>query len=234
MSTCLCLFLKVPLPGQVKTRLAAGIGARRAAELYRAFLLDTLAWAARFPVSNRRVEYSPPSLEAICAALLPPVRRPWDLHPQAEGDLGDRLHAAFSAMFRAGYQRCVIIGTDCPLLGPREMRLAFRALESADLVLGPSLDGGYYLVGLRRPAPSLFEAMPWSTERVFELSMRRAESSGMTTTTLPCLGDIDTVGDLPALYSELVLRWRAGKAPFPIHTFRTLQWQVFRPYRRRR
>lgn len=231
MSTCLCIFLKAPRPGHVKTRLAATIGADRAAELYRAFLLDTLAWATRFPASDRRIEYSPRGREAAVKAIVPDRARPCSFHPQVDGDLGARLHAAFSAMFRAGHRRCVVVGTDCPTLGPHDVRLAFKALESADLVLGPTFDGGYYLVGLSRPAPQLFDNMPWSTERVYDLTVARATESGLRRRTLRTLADVDTASDLGPLYAELVSRRGSGQLPFPVQTFRLLECLLPRDHR---
>ncbi len=225
MSNCFCVFLKAPRPGHVKTRLAATIGAKRAAELYRAFLLDTLAWVSRLSGCDRRVEYTPRQDEALCRTLLPRGGG-FSFHPQVDGDLGERLRATFSAMFAAGHQRCVVIGTDCPTLGPREARLAFRALESTDVVLGPTLDGGYYLVGLRRPAPELFESIPWSTDRVLGLTLERAAAAGLVTRALRTLSDVDSASDLAPLYRELVSRWRERQHSFPVWTFRTLEWRM--------
>ena len=225
MSNCLSVFLKAPRPGYVKTRLAATIGAGRAAELYRAFARDTLAWATRLSACDRRVDYTPLSGENLCRAMLPEGGA-CSFHPQVDGDLGERLRASFSAMFEGGYERCVIIGTDCPTLGPREARLAFRSLESADVVLGPTFDGGYYLVGLRRPAPGLFEDIPWSTDRVLDRTLERAAEAGLETRALRTLSDVDSARDLAPLHEELVRLWRARRRPFPVRTFRALEWRM--------
>ena len=225
MSNCLCVFLKAPRRGRVKTRLAATIGAGPATELYRAFVLDALDWATRLAGCAHRIDFSPPEDESLCRALLPDGAD-CGVHVQVDGDLGRRLDASFTAMFEAGHRRCVIMGTDCPTLGPRQVRRAFRALETADVVLGPTLDGGYYLVGLRRPAPELFRDIPWSTERVLALTLRRAAVSHLDVHALETLSDVDSATDLAPLRSELLARWRRGSRPFPLRTFRTLEWNL--------
>ena len=219
------MFLKAPQPGKVKTRLAAVIGPRRAADLYRAFVVDTLSWVTRFPIATQRVDFSPISESARCKELLPPGTS-CELHPQVDGDLGQRMEGAFRSMFDSQHKRCVIIGTDCPMLTPRIVRTAFKTLEQDDVVLGPTEDGGYYLIGLRKPAPTLLRNMKWSTDRVCSTTCRRAHAAGLRTTLLPKLADVDVVADLPQLYSELLSRWSDFGGTFPTETFRYLEWQL--------
>ena len=120
-----------------------------------------------------------------------------DYYPQGEGDLGVRMEGAFRDAFSRGAGRVVLVGTDCPGLDAPVMRAAFAALRRKDLVLGPATDGGYWLIGLRRPAPALFADMPWSTDSVFERTRDRARSLGLSVHTLEPLPDVDRPEDLP-------------------------------------
>ncbi len=111
-------------------------------------------------------------------------------------DLGERLSAAFAEMLADSTDRAVVIGADCPDIGPAVIREAFTALGEHDLVLGPARDGGYYLIGLRRPAPTLFAGVSWGTDRVLQETLERAERDSLKVATLGVLGDIDTPEDL--------------------------------------
>ena len=116
---------------------------------------------------------------------------------QGDGDLGVRLARAAADAGASG-NPVVIVGTDCPGLTADVLDAAFDALAARDVVLGPALDGGYYLVGLRRFCPDLFVGIPWSTPEVLSLTRRAAERAGLTVTLLGPLGDVDVPGDLPA------------------------------------
>ncbi len=230
--TALAVYLKAPQPGRVKTRLARDSGRSAATELYRAFVRDTLAWVGGCKVDTLRAEFSPPEQRPLCASLLPrKMLSRFALCPQADGDLGARMAATFASMFASGCERAVIIGTDCPLLGQQEIISAFKALKTCDLVLGPSGDGGYYLIGLSRPAPEIFRNIPWSTPRVLECTLRRAATRHLKHLLLHKLDDVDRITDVPQLWAQLVAAWRAGSNAFPVHTFRALSWH-FAPYRK--
>jgi rSAM/selenodomain-associated transferase 1 len=120
-----------------------------------------------------------------------------DYVAQSDGDLGERMSAAFADAFREGAGRVVVIGTDCPALSPDHLAEAFEALGNHEVVLGPARDGGYYLVGLSRPADALFTDIPWGTESVLQATMERAEAVGLTQCCLQTLGDVDRPEDLP-------------------------------------
>jgi rSAM/selenodomain-associated transferase 1 len=154
----LLVFLRAPREGQVKTRLAREIGPVAALEAYRALLQRTLDAAADFgPVELR---FTP----SDALPLVEPLLRPgWTAVAQGDGDLGERLDSAFRDAFRDGFQRVMVVGSDCPEIGPEDLGLADERLSETDVVLGPAIDGGYWLLGLRRPAPFLFRDMPWST-----------------------------------------------------------------------
>ncbi len=118
------------------------------------------------------------------------------LQGQSGNDLGARMHNAFSWTFRQGYKRAVLIGSDSPNIDQKLIPYAFAALEKKELVIGPSNDGGYYLIGLRRPRPELFENMTWSVDSVYRETLRRARAAKLAITTLAEKTDIDAIDDL--------------------------------------
>lgn len=208
----LLVFGRWPEAGRTKTRLAPLLGERGAAELYRAFLDDTLRAARAVP--DAAVElWVPrrPGAEAL-AERYPRVRLRW----QASGDLGARLRAAFEAAFAEGADHVLITGSDHPSLPAALLGHGLDALGSAPLVLGPSLDGGYYAVGLRRTAwpdtAVLFRDIPWSTPDVLARTRRRAESAGLTRIELPDWYDVDEPEDLARLRADLPLDSRTARA----------------------
>jgi rSAM/selenodomain-associated transferase 1 len=117
-------------------------------------------------------------------------------------DLGARMAQAFSSLFAQGYQQVVLVGTDLPVLPATHCTQAFSLLNTHDLVLGPSTDGGYYLIGLRRPVPDLFVGIPWSTEHVFEKTQALATHLGLQMSLLPQVRDLDTADDLLAVIED--------------------------------
>ncbi|PAW81996.1 MAG: hypothetical protein B9S33_15740 [Pedosphaera sp. Tous-C6FEB] len=186
----LIVFVKAPRPGTVKTRLAEAIGAEAACAAYRRLTDALLTQLA--PLPTVELCFTP----ADGAAEVDPwLRGDWSAIPQAEGDLGARLEAAFAEHFLSDAERVVIIGSDCPEVTPTDIEDAWLALEGHDLVLGPALDGGYWLIGLRAARPALFTDMPWSTDRVFGETMRRAREGDLRVAVLRELSDVDTVAD---------------------------------------
>jgi rSAM/selenodomain-associated transferase 1 len=115
---------------------------------------------------------------------------------QAGDNLGERLSRAFDELLGGPDDRAVAIGADCPELEAGVIREAFVALEACDLVLGPASDGGYFLIGLRRPVPALFEDIAWGSDRVLEQTLERAKGAGLKTALLGGLADLDTPDDL--------------------------------------
>jgi uncharacterized protein len=189
------VFARAPLAGRVKTRLAARLGEARAARLHRRLTAAALrtALAARCGP----VELHGTSRHAWFVHLA--RRHCLVLRVQRGGDLGERMAWALrNALRRAPY--ALLMGSDCPDLRPRELRRAARWLAGgADAVLAPARDGGYALVGLRRPAEFLFAAMPWSSERVYALTVLRLEGAGWRQRALAPVADIDRPEDLERL-----------------------------------
>ncbi len=151
------------------------------------------------PQVGRIIAYDPAAAEGYFAALAPDFQR----MPQAGANLGDRMHQALATLFAQGLQRVVLIGSDLPHLPPQTLRRGFEALRrGAEVTLGPSLDGGYYLIGLTRPQPQLFD-LPMSTPDVLRQTLERVERLGLRLTLLPEMFDIDTGVDLARLRAML-------------------------------
>ncbi|MBI2384646.1 MAG: TIGR04282 family arsenosugar biosynthesis glycosyltransferase [Elusimicrobia bacterium] len=193
----LILFVKAPVPGKVKTRLQIPLSASQVARVYEAFVRDTVACARLTSEAAVSIAYEPhPERPGLAWLEDAP---PW--FPQAEGDLGARLVAAFDKAFRAGAEKVVVIGSDCPDLEPDILRQAFARLDDVQAVLGPAEDGGYYLIGLRAPMPRLFAKMEWSGPDVLNRTLERLR--GESFRLLSVRSDVDTFGDLKALARRL-------------------------------
>lgn len=189
------IFVRAPERGRVKTRLAAGIGAEAALRVYTRLAHHAVAQAlALAPEAAVRVCFTP-------AHAGERVRR-WlgegpTYRPQGAGDLGERLERAFGEAFADGYESVLVIGSDLPDLSTTLLRHALRLLEEREAVLGPARDGGYYLLGLRRHLPELFQGIAWSTERVFAQTLARLRAAGIEPALLETLADVDVAADLP-------------------------------------
>jgi len=191
----LILFTRYPEPGRAKTRLIPALGAEGAAALQRrmseAIACRMAEFAAQSPVSLE-IRYTGGSQQAVEAWLSSGI----PCRDQGEGNLGERLHRAFAQAFAQGARQVVAIGADCPGLTPALFARAFGALAREDLVLGPARDGGYYLVGLNRPAPALFSEIPWGSGEVLAATLNQAQGLNLSTHLLEPLADVDRPEDL--------------------------------------
>jgi rSAM/selenodomain-associated transferase 1 len=196
MKKGLIVFAREPIPGEVKTRLAASLGDYAAAELYETMLQDTLRTVR--PLTGIEVVVFWACDEKTLPLLAERYR--CNSRCQVPGDLGQRMQAAFAEMFADGCDLCCIIGSDAPDLPLSYVLEAYRLLEAphTDVVLGPSKDGGYYLLGLRQVWEQLFVNIPWSTSAVLERTLTAARDSALTAVLLPEWQDIDTLEDLQA------------------------------------
>ncbi len=198
MSDAVLVFVRAPQAGRVKTRLAAGIGAPAALRVYVRLAEHALA-QARASGAAVRVHFTPADAgEAVRAWLGPGA----EYLPQAAGDLGERMRGAFDAAFAAGFRRVVIIGSDLPGLSAALLGRAFALLDGREAVLGPARDGGYYLLGLRRPVSGVFGGIAWSTGEVFAATVARLREAGIEPALLEALADLDEAADLPPGWRE--------------------------------
>jgi len=194
----LLIFTRYPVPGRVKTRLIPALGPEGAAQLMARLTAHTLSRAQTFANRHRLslvVYYDGGSISRMRDWFGPHLR----YRPQISGDLGQRLRAALAETLAAGPQPVVIIGSDCPDLSAAILAAAFQQLADHDLILGPALDGGYYLIGLKALHPELFQHIAWGTDQVLAQTQAKAFGLGLRTALLPVLRDIDRPADLPFL-----------------------------------
>ncbi len=184
------VFLKVPTLGQGKTRLANTMGANAALGVAKFLLHRTLAACA--PLPNVRLYYTPSTERQT---VHPWIQPGWSFHPQADGMLGQRLFQAFQEAFDEGARGVQVIGTDCPDMITNDLLDAEEGLEQHDVVIGPAQDGGYWLLGMRRFIPELFDDIPWSTDQVLGCTLKRAHELSLRVFILRTLTDIDTEAD---------------------------------------
>ena len=216
----LVVYARVPVEGQVKTRLGPRFGGRLALRLHEAMLGDTLdrmreasaglatlwlSWGGRAPV--------PGALEDVTRGL--------SFEVQTEGSLGDRMQRTIRARLEEGFGQVVLLGSDAPHLPAERIPEAFAALEGADVVVGPSEDGGYYLIGARADHPRLFEQVPWGTSDVLAITRRRIVELGLRHVDLPAWYDVDNPADVLRLSRdaralEALPRTRAVLASLPM------------------
>lgn len=206
------IMAKAPRAGEVKTRLCPPLTHAAAAALYRCFLLDKIAQVGALAGTAPVLAFTPAAARPDFEALAPGFR----LLAQRGVDLGARLHNVLGDLLADGHAAAVAVDSDTPTLPGGRLQAAVDQLSQPgpDLVLGPTEDGGYYLIGLRAARPALFEGMPWSTPAVLGETLRRAEQAGISTACLAPWADVDTAEDLARLRLELT---EAGRDA-PAHT----------------
>ena len=201
----LVIFAKAPIPGEVKTRLCPPLTPDEAATLHGSFVLDMLEQTKRAVVTLQlrcdRYLACAPSSDLVFFKIME-ERQGVRLLDQVGEDLGQRMHHTFIDLFAKGYKQVILVGTDVPTLPPSVYQEAFAILSRSDVVLGPALDGGYYLIGLTQPAEQLFAGMPWSTDRVHAVTQQQAKALGLSIGLTIVWRDVDTITDLQALITE--------------------------------
>ncbi len=191
------VFARAPCPGAVKRRLIPALGARGAARLYERMLGAALRAAVDAGVGPVELWGTPTAEHPVFEALAAQWRV--TLHTQRGPNLGVRMQAALE---RALGTACgaILIGSDCPTLAADDLREAARRLRAGDdAVLGPALDGGYYLIGLARPMPGLFHRVPWGSEAVLAITRGRLQAAGERWSELRAQRDVDRPSDLGRL-----------------------------------
>ena len=196
-SNCILMFVKSPTAGQVKTRLAAEIGEGAAVGLYRCFVEDLISTVGTLDV-GLRLCFHPPETKSL---FLQWLGEQHGYIPQTGDDLGERLKNAFVDAFEQGFSKVVAIGSDSPDLPASFLREAFEELDSHDAVVGPSSDGGYYLIGFSEDSfvPGAFDGIAWSTSAVLSQTRMKLKMHGLGVHLLPQWHDVDTCSDLDGL-----------------------------------
>lgn len=207
----LLIFARLPKAGVNKTRLIPAIGAENATRVYRQLVDQTLRQARRL-ASERDCRVAVCFTGGTAGELQAALGNDLEYREQVGESLGDRLQFASQTAFEAGAERVVIIGTDCHSLTSDDVATAFEHLRKRDMVIGPALDGGYYLIGLAANYPSLFSGIDWSTSRVFEQTRQKSRMLNLSVHVLRELPDVDHPEDL------LPLRSTADSARFPLQT----------------
>jgi rSAM/selenodomain-associated transferase 2/rSAM/selenodomain-associated transferase 1 len=192
----LIIFTRYPEPGKVKTRLIPALGKEGAASLHQDMTERSLMWAKSLSIKN------PDLIEIWFEGGSQRKMEEWlgpkfNYFPQGDGDLGERMAGAFQDNFRRGKKDVVLVGVDCPELTAFHCQAAFDALKNHDLILGPTNDGGYCLIGLKRMVPEIFRSIAWGTDAVHHETLVRAKNKGISVKNLNILQDVDEPQDLP-------------------------------------
>jgi uncharacterized protein len=195
--TCILLFVKYPTKGQVKHRLAANLAEEIVLELYRAFVKDTLSTLQHIE-TNLLICISPGYAQKKFQNWL---GENYTFVPQKGKDLGERMKNSFGSAFQHGFRRVVLIGSDSPDLPKTFLHNALAELQNHDIVLGPSSDGGYYLIGFQNSTfePSIFDGIHWSSPTVFQETIENIKKTNHGLSLLPMWSDVDTIDDLKNL-----------------------------------
>jgi rSAM/selenodomain-associated transferase 2/rSAM/selenodomain-associated transferase 1 len=189
------IFAKAPVPGRVKTRLAADVGAKEATRIYRRLGRET-ADALRDAPGRLIVYVDPPEEDAVATVAEWLGSDGLEFRLQSSGDLGTRLSEAVEECLVDNEMVC-IVGSDIPGIESGTVQAAFDALGENDLALGPATDGGYYLIAMRTRNPDVFSGIPWSTPDVLETTLERASALDLRVALLGPKTDVDTIADVP-------------------------------------
>lgn len=195
------VFAKAPVPGEVKTRLVPLLGAQDAAELHATLVRRALAVACKAAVGPVSLWCTPNTGHPFFAACADEFGV--ELLEQRGGHLGERMARAFERMLGAG--GALLVGSDCPALGPRDLHVAATSLATHDAVVQPAEDGGYVLVGLARPVPGLFEGVRWGEASVMRETRARLRAAAATWRELPVRWDVDRPEDYRRLLASGLL-----------------------------
>lgn len=197
----LVVVAKAPVPGKVKTRFLPELTLEEAADLYQCFIHDRINEISTLDGIDKAIAFTPANARETFATFTP---NGFKLFAQKGKDLGERLINIFLENLTCGYDAVSIIDSDSPDLPKSIVLESFRILLSnrSDVVFGPCQDGGYYLVGMRKPHPELFKDIPWSTETVLRATLEKAKKIGIKTELLSSWNDLDTFQDLIAFFEK--------------------------------
>ncbi|MEK7803130.1 MAG: TIGR04282 family arsenosugar biosynthesis glycosyltransferase [Deltaproteobacteria bacterium] len=201
--------LKVPVAGKVKTRLTPPLKKEDAARLYKCFIQDIFSRISTLNGIDIIAAYTPKNVAERIKRIVPANTT---LIPQKGNDLGERLSNLFSGLFSAGYKKIAVIGTDSPDLPVEYIKKSFSSLnKNTSIVIGPSRDGGYYLIAMSRYSEEVFKDIPWSTNTVFKKTLEKAKKAGLLPALLPEWYDVDETDGLKTLRENMRLHYPAAK-----------------------
>ncbi len=201
MKRALIVMARHPTPGETKTRLCPPFRPDQAAALYERFLLQVFRTVRSVPGIARFVAYTPADRIDYFREIAPD----FELMPQQGDGLGERLDVALSAVLARGFDGVVVLGSDAPTLPLAHLAAAFDLLEQVDIVLGPCEDGGYYLIGAKRPQPRLLREVRMSTPTVLQDTLELAAQEGLAVGLAPRWYDVDTIEDLRRMKADSFL-----------------------------
>ena len=197
MQAIIC-FTRVPKAGQTKTRLMPFLSGAQCAELHWAFLRDLSKIYASLEADLLVAHTPDPDWEQL-KAVFPTAR----FFPQDGNDLGEKMNHALNLALSMGYEKCILTGSDLPLMTRAHLESGFEALDKADVTLGPTSDGGYYLVGVKEESPFLFENQTYGYGNVYESTVAAVHAAGKSFSPAFCCDDVDTPEDLRNLLNSL-------------------------------
>jgi uncharacterized protein len=215
MSTLFALLARDPQPGTVRPALAEALGAPMAAKVYRSSIMDLCERFAGLSVQSRVLAYAPRGARKAVSLL---ASRHWRLVQQAGTTPGHALEGVFESAMRTGHQRAVVMVSDCPTVPDAFIIDAFDQLLIADVVLGPTTDGGVYLVGMSLERPELFRGIDWAAENVFDALVERTEAFGLILGLVPHWYDVKDRAGLDRLASHLRALSVVGSETMPKRT----------------
>jgi uncharacterized protein len=211
----LVLMARAPVAGAVKTRLQPRLTPEQCVSLYNAFLLDAIELACSLMEYTPFLFFTPKETFDLFRHMAPANMEPI---PQTGIDLGEIMDNIINGLLSRGHSPVVIIGSDIPALQPATLRETLKRLEKADLCLGPSSDGGYYLIGATRSIPSVLQGIQWSTPEVLRTTLEKARDSGLSVALLNPLSDIDTYEDFIDLKHQIIQLRSITGSRIPKHT----------------
>lgn len=203
MKKAIILFTRVPVAGMTKTRLMPYLTGEECAELHETFIRKIYETCLSSEAADLVIAYTPEGREDILKKILSShFEKGWPAFVQRGKDIGTRMENAFADTFDLGYDGVILIGTDIPDITEKIIEEAFASLEDKDVVINPTLDGGYYLIGMKEPHHRIWNIKEYGTGSVFEDTLRHIKALGLTTETGPMCRDIDTKEDLEAYYKK--------------------------------
>tara|TARA_B100000315_G_scaffold252973_1_gene290841 strand:+ start:8957 stop:9655 length:699 start_codon:yes stop_codon:yes gene_type:complete len=218
-NNALVLFAKAPIAGEVKTRLQPEITPENSARLQESLIKDSISLMSEINNVEKIIYFLPGEKKYIFEKFTDGL--PFHLNCQNGVDLGEKMENAFQDLFNKGFFRVVIIGVDSPTLPKEYINKAFIDLNNADLVIGPSIDGGYYLIGFKEKVLPVFSSVEWGSNKVLLQTEELITKQNLKLSLLPVHYDIDTIEDLRYLKTHLKLLSRSGE-DVPVNTMSIL------------